>query len=42
MAYMRPDVFSNYERIGLLKGFTFVESSPLVRSSYKADRHVYA
>jgi lipoic acid synthetase len=42
MAYIRPDVFSNYERIGLLKGFTFVESSPLVRSSYKADRHVYA
>lgn len=40
--YIHPDVFANYEKIGLEKGFTFVESSPLVRSSYKADRHVNA
>jgi lipoic acid synthetase len=42
MEYIQPDVFANYEKIGLEKGFTFVESSPLVRSSYKADRHVNA
>ena len=40
--YVRPEVFKEYERIGLEKGFAFVESSPLVRSSYHADRHVQA
>lgn len=40
--YIHPDIFKNYENIGLTKGFSFVESSPLVRSSYKADRHVNA
>lgn len=41
-AYIHPDQFKKYETIGLQKGFSFVESSPLVRSSYKADRHVNA
>jgi lipoic acid synthetase len=41
-AYIHPDKFAEYENIGLEKGFSFVESSPLVRSSYKADRHVNA
>ncbi len=40
--YIHPDEFANYETIGLEKGFSFVESSPLVRSSYKADRHAKA
>ncbi len=40
--YIHPDIFKEYETIGLKKGFSFVESSPLVRSSYKADRHVNA
>jgi lipoic acid synthetase len=40
--YIQPEVFQEYERIGLEKGFAFVESSPLVRSSYHADRHVHA
>jgi len=40
--YIHPDKFKEYEKIGLAKGFSFVESSPLVRSSYKADRHVNA
>ena len=38
--YVRPEVFKKYEEIGLEKGFRFVESGPLVRSSYHAARHV--
>lgn len=41
-AYIHPDDFKKYETIGLEMGFSFVESSPLVRSSYKADLHVNA
>lgn len=40
--YIHPDKFAQYKTIGLQKGFSFVESSPLVRSSYKADLHVNA
>lgn len=40
--YVTPEVFGEYERIGLERGFAFVESSPLVRSSYHADRHIHA
>lgn len=40
--YIRPEVFEEYHRIGLEKGFAFVESGPLVRSSYHAERHVAA
>ena len=38
--YIRPEVFEEYKNIGLEKGFRFVESGPLVRSSYHAERHV--
>lgn len=38
--YIRPEVFDEYKTIGLSKGFTHVESGPLVRSSYHAERHV--
>jgi len=38
--YVHPDVFKKWEEIALDKGFTHVESSPLVRSSYRAERHV--
>ena len=38
--FISPDQFSEYKRIGLDKGFRFVESSPLVRSSYRAEKHV--
>jgi lipoic acid synthetase len=41
-AYIHPDKFREYDRIGLEKGFSFVESSPLVRSSYHAERHIDA
>ena len=38
--YVSPDTFKEYERIGLEKGFRYVESGPLVRSSYHAEKHV--
>jgi lipoic acid synthetase len=40
--YIEPGQFAAYRRIGLEKGFSFVESSPLVRSSYRAEEHVKA
>lgn len=40
--YVRPEVFEEYRRIGLEKGFSQVESGPLVRSSYHAEKHVRA
>lgn len=38
--YVHPDQFSAYAAIGKEKGFTHIESAPLVRSSYHAERHV--
>ena len=38
--YVHPDIFAKYKEIGLEKGFAFVESGPLVRSSYHAERHL--
>ncbi len=38
--YVSPEEFENYRVIGLEMGFRIVESSPLVRSSYHAERHV--
>ena len=35
-----PDQFEKYKEIGLKKGLKYVESGPLVRSSYHAERHV--
>lgn len=40
--YITPEKFAEYREIGLQKGFKFVESSPLVRSSYRAEEHVKA
>lgn len=39
--YVHPDVFAEYKEIGLAKGFDYVESGPMVRSSYHAERHVH-
>jgi lipoic acid synthetase len=39
-AYIHPDKFKEYKQIGLEKGFRVVESAPLVRSSYHAERHL--
>jgi lipoic acid synthetase len=38
--YIHPDIFAQYKEVGLQKGFQFVESGPLVRSSYHAERHL--
>ncbi len=38
--WIRPEQFKYYEETGLAKGFRFVESSPLVRSSYHAEKHI--
>ena len=38
--YVTPEQFKEYEKIGMEKGFAVVESGPLVRSSYHAERHV--
>ncbi len=38
--YVNPDIFEEYRKAGLEKGFKFVESSPLVRSSFHAENHV--
>lgn len=40
--YIQPEKFVEYRNIGIRKGFKFVESSPLVRSSYRAEEHVNA
>lgn len=38
--FVHPDQFAAYKEIGLKKGLAYVESGPLVRSSYHAERHV--
>ncbi len=40
--YVTPEQFKEYERVGLEKGFKYVESGPLVRSSYHAEKHILA
>ncbi len=40
--YITPEIFLRYREISLNKGFSHVESGPLVRSSYHAERHVLA
>ena len=38
--YITPEQFEVYKGEGINMGFRFVESSPLVRSSYRAEKHV--
>jgi len=38
--FVHPDVFAMYKEEGEKMGFDFVESGPLVRSSYHAERHL--
>jgi len=40
--YVKPEVFIKYREAAIKKGFSMVESSPLVRSSYHAARHIHA
>lgn len=39
--FVTPAQFAKYEKIGLELGFRFVESGPLVRSSYRAEKHLF-
>jgi lipoic acid synthetase len=38
--YIHPEVFEMYKEEGLKRGFNYVESGALVRSSYHSERHV--
>lgn len=38
--FVHPDTFAMYKEEGMKRGFDFVESGPLVRSSYHAERHL--
>ncbi|GAB3635266.1 lipoyl synthase [Hymenobacter arcticus] len=38
--FIHPDTFARYKEEGLARGLKYVESGPLVRSSYHAERHV--
>ncbi|WP_324679487.1 lipoyl synthase [Hymenobacter sp. GOD-10R] len=38
--FIHPDLFAHYREEGLRRGLKYVESGPLVRSSYHAERHV--
>ena len=38
--FIHPDTFAMYKEEGLKRGLKYIESGPLVRSSYHAERHV--
>ena len=38
--FISPEIFEMYKEEGLKRGLKYVESGPLVRSSYHAERHV--
>jgi lipoic acid synthetase len=39
--FVTPERFEQYKEIALSKGFRYVESGPLVRSSYHAEKHLF-
>ena len=39
--FITPETFERYKEIGLEKGFRYIESGPLVRSSYHAEKHLF-
>lgn len=39
--FITPEQFDEYKEIGLKMGFRYVESGPLVRSSYHAEKHLF-
>ena len=39
--FITPEKFNYYKEIGLKKGLKYVESGPLVRSSYHAEKHLF-
>jgi lipoic acid synthetase len=38
--FVTPEEFNDYREEGIKMGFKYVESGPLVRSSYHAERHL--
>ncbi|MBP8878666.1 MAG: lipoyl synthase, partial [Flavobacteriales bacterium] len=38
--FIHPDRFARFKEVGMAKGFRYVESGPLVRSSYHAEKHL--
>jgi len=38
--YVSPEMFLRYKQAGEQKGFSIVESGPMVRSSYHAEKHI--
>ena len=38
--FVHPDEFAEFRQIGYELGFDYVESGPLVRSSYHSEKHV--
>lgn len=41
MEFITPDQFAYYKELGMKMGFKYVESGPLVRSSYHAEKHLF-
>ena len=39
--FITPEQFLYYKELGLKMGYKFVESGPLVRSSYRAEKHLF-
>lgn len=39
--FVTPELFEEYKTLGLKMGFRYVESGPLVRSSYHAEKHIF-
>ena len=39
--FVTPERFAEYKELGLKMGFKYVESGPLVRSSYRAEKHLF-
>ncbi|MDB3906166.1 lipoyl synthase [Crocinitomicaceae bacterium] len=39
--FVTPERFAEYKELGLEMGFRYVESGPLVRSSYRAEKHLF-
>ena len=39
--FIHPEIFAEYKHTGMQMGFRYVESGPLVRSSYHAEKHLF-
>ncbi|MBL7916267.1 MAG: lipoyl synthase [Bacteroidia bacterium] len=39
--FIHPDQFAAYKEVGMKMGFKYIESGPLVRSSYHAEKHIF-